>query len=73
MSTTKETTIWCDSEGCCEWIQVCERSDKGARASAARQTRPGSGGPATGELVSGWRTIARKDYCPTCVKVGGGS
>jgi hypothetical protein len=49
MSTTRETTLWCDADGCVQWEQVAERTDAGAR----RELRG-----------LGWKRASGKDYCP---------
>lgn len=56
MSTTKETTVWCDAEGCATWVQVCQRSDHAARNEARRD--------------HGWRHRGGKDYCPEHARGG---
>lgn len=49
MSATKETTIWCDVEGCVEWVQIAV----GRTGDARQEAR-----------MYGWRYASRRDLCP---------
>ena len=49
MSVTKQTTVWCDIEGCIEWYCADTGSSVDARHEAS--------------ITLDWRYVNRKDLC----------
>ena len=52
MSITRETTVWCDGEGCYEWHQ-----SSGPAAAARSEAK-----------VMKWKIRKGLDLCPKCYK-----